>query len=366
MSANNANNSGETRSGDMNPTRRPSGERMAILVGLACLLLLPATSHAQQTGSQTITTGLPIGPSPDARNRTLSIDVTFPLPGGNGALMTVTIPVSDVPVTAGLPFPTPAQAAAASAAKAAAIAKAINDANLPGVMATVPATTVPQPYISGYMNRVVGRAIVRVPIYSNANMSQFTVSGVAQPTNLLTGMMQPAVRRTPGNNVTGELGDGYQPFLPATGGGGSMGGSMGMSFQGSYNGSGATNTATGMDVAGNQSVVEFGFIDNTGASPVDYIEGVAPTSGMTDADILGTLADEFNADYTPDGYTATYDSSDDSLSINQSLPPPDELYFGDSDTGTVFDADMESLPEPASATLGSVALVGLLARRRRE
>lgn len=111
--------------------------------------------------------------------------------------------------------------------------------------------------------------------------------------------------------------------------------------------------------------MQFGFIDFSGPTPVDYTEGLGPAPGMTDAEILGTLALWFNQDYSSDGFTASYDPTADSLSIDQTLPNTDWLYEGNSDTGMNFSSEMDFVPEPTSALLISATLVGSLVRRRR-
>ena len=88
--------------------------------------------------------------------------------------------------------------------------------------------------------------------------------------------------------------------------------------QATFTGLGALSQLTsGIDPSGYQSVIGFGFIDETGATPVDYIAAIDPTSGMTDAQVLTDLEDLFDEDYSADGYTATYDALTDTLSIDQ-------------------------------------------------
>jgi hypothetical protein len=340
---------------------RRTGTSIGICLGLALLLPIPAASPVE-ADMQTFTAGIPNGPSPNASGNYLMIVINY---RQNGVLKMQTVKVT-VPAAEGLPFPTPAQAAAASAAKANAIANAVNQANIPGVTASVPAATVQRPYPTGAMAEYQpGRVppVITNYIYGQYAATQFTISGVSPPTNP-NGTPGSPVQRAPGNNVTGELGDGTQAPVA---GGNPPPPPPPPPFNGSFKGgSGATpQSATGLDVAGNPSVIEFGFIDNSGPSPVDYIEGIQPTVGEDDADILGSLADLFNNDYSADGYTATYDPTDDSLSLDQSLPGEDELYEGDSDTGSYFYSEMDLLPEPASAASLLAAAAGAMVRRRR-
>jgi len=157
------------------------------------------------------------------------------------------------------------------------------------------------------------------------------------------------------NRVTGELGDTRQPIKES--------GAMAPTYQGGYGGSGATTVATGLDLNGRQSVVEFGFIDYSGPTPVNYVEGIGPASGQTD--VLGTLVDFFNLDYAAAGFTASYDPSTDMLKINQPLSATDMLFEGDSDTGTELAGQMTLLPEPSTFALFVAGTVAAGCRRRR-
>lgn len=192
----------------------------AVMAVVLVCLVMPARSWGQNgTGSQTFSTGLPIGPSPDAGGNLLKFDVSYT--DANGKVKTQTVSVPNVPACQGLPYPTPAQVAAASAAKAAAIAKAINDAKIPGVSATVPMATVGVPYtVSRVIRAGIGSAPTLCEVTRIAQASQVTVTGVTPSVNR-NGTPGEPVARTPGNNVTGEMGDGRQSFQqgnnPSTG-----------------------------------------------------------------------------------------------------------------------------------------------------
>ena len=130
----------------------------------------------------------------------------------------------------------------------------------------------------------------------------------------------------------------------------------------------ARNSSLGLDASGDcPSVVGFGFIDLTSATPVDYIAAFRPAAGLNDAQVLSSLAALFNADYSIDGFTGSYDSTTDTLSIDQLLPLGDVTWSADSDTGLFLDDSMNTspVPEPASLLLLSTGLVGLVAFRCR-
>lgn len=321
-------------------------------------------------GFEQIAAGMPTGPSPDAKGNLYGLRIFYF--DAIGGLTDSKITVPDIPVTAGLPNPTAAQVSAASAAKAAAIAKAINAAKLNGVTAAVDAKTIQggvyptgQTMKQNVINRfgqVIGQ--VDVPVFAPADFTSVTINGVRQailnPNTKQAKLGAAIYLDPPGNRVTGENGNGKFSFK-ATGGTGSM-------FQGTFNGTGSgTGLSTGLDASGFQSVVGFGFIDLTSSTPVDFIAAFDPPSGITDADVLGTLALLFNQDFASMGYTATYDPATDILSIDQPLPSVDMLWSADSDTGVGFDSSPNTVPEPATLGLLSTAMAvfGILARRRK-
>jgi hypothetical protein len=344
-------------------------------------LLLPSVAvsitNAAPTpmaGSQTIGTGMPTGPSPDAGGNLYTLAIYYFDP--NGTQKTATVTVKDIPVTAGLPTPTRAQVEAASLAKAQAIADAINAANiaiqpamLPGptgaeatyktMTAMVDAYTLLGMYPTGIVNqKLVKGVVVNVPVLAPASFFTVTVYGVSQK------VLQP---NTPGNptpkailgaaiyqtnGVTGEVGNLDFSFKQGSG--------PASMYQGTYNGSGANSgSSTGLDASGYDSVVGFGFIDETSATPVDYIAAFDPPPDLTDAQVLGDLAALFNEDYASDGYTATYDPEIDTLSIDQLLPAIDPVWSADSDTGLYFVASANSVSEPDSWLLMLLGFAGV-------
>jgi hypothetical protein len=351
--------------------RRSAGKRLAFCLGSAASLALTAAGWAAapqpMLGSTTFTPGLTTGPSPDKNNNLYSLDIYYF--DNTGTLAKATVKVPNIPVTAGQPNPTPAQVSAASAAKAQAIVAAINAANLNGVTAmtnnTVPGdkyptgNVVPQMVVDPRTGKMV---TINVPEYAAASLTPYTVAGVRQAvinpgTNQRLGQ---AIYRTPGNRVTGENGNQSSDFI--------QGGGIKSMYQGSLNGSGSNSglVSTGLDASGNQSIIGFGFVDEDTPTPTYYIASMAPPSGLADADVLADLSGLFDADYSADGYTATYNSSTDSLSIDQTLPPEDTLWDSDSDTGLDFTTQMISVPEPTSASLLAIGGAALLTRRRRK
>jgi hypothetical protein len=97
----------------------------------------------------------------------------------------------------------------------------------------------------------------------------------------------------------------------------------------------------------------------TSSTPVDYIAAFRPPAGLNDAQILIDLSALFNQDFASAGFTASYDSTTDTLSIDQLLPLVDVTWSADSDTGLFLDDSMNTLPEPDSLLLFGTGLLGL-------
>jgi hypothetical protein len=117
---------------------------------------------------------------------------------------------------------------------------------------------------------------------------------------------------------------------------------------------------------GDPSVIGFGFWDPTQADPTLFIAALTPTPGEDDAQALGSLATLFDTDFASDGYTATYDADTDTLSLDQTIPNQDLMWFSDSDTGLSFIGDDEVVaPEPPSLILVGVGLLLLAGGWRR-
>ena len=112
-----------------------------------------------------------------------------------------------------------------------------------------------------------------------------------------------------------------------------------------------TGFANASDQQGSPSVVGFGFIDYTSSTPVNYLVSMNPTLGMNDAQVLGQLATDFTSEFSGYGYTASYDSSTDTLSIDQELSDSQMLWDANSDPGLDLSTTLIDVPEPASLAL---------------
>jgi hypothetical protein len=108
---------------------------------------------------------------------------------------------------------------------------------------------------------------------------------------------------------------------------------------------GIATVSTGVDPYGDPSFVDFGLVGI-------YVASFTPSPGMTDEDVLSTLAMMLNQNKV----SATFDSSSDTLFLNGAIPDGTVLDWGSTDTGLEFTMSMEGLnpatvPEPSSGLL---------------
>lgn len=358
--------------------------RIRVLGTLLCVYvfcsgqLLRVAAQAPQ-GAELEVAGMPTGASPNAANQVYTLKIYYTDPTGKFTSTMVQVP--NIPVTAGLPMPTAAQVTAASKAKQMAVVAAINNALIPIMLVEVNGVkyftltavanmdTTAGKYPTG-MTKLVpnpgpfGPKMIPQAIFAPTQYYTYTVNGVTQkvtnPGNP-TPKYGPAIYRT--NNVTGEVGNGSGSFTP---GKAAKPGSS--AFQMTFGGMGAlAGLSTGLDASGDPSIVGFGFIDETGSTPVDYFAWFDPPAGMDDLQVLTDLTDMFNADYASDGYTAWYNIGTDTVTINQALPDVDLTWSADSDTGLFLQDGFNDVPEPGSLLLlgtGAAGLVTLLRRKR--
>ena len=92
----------------------------------------------------------------------------------------------------------------------------------------------------------------------------------------------------------------------------------------------SSGMAVGTDLSGAPSSVSFGLFDDQGQDatcapalpstslcPGDFIATVFPTPGETDAQVLGDLANLFDSLFSSDGLTATFDTFNNSVFLDQ-------------------------------------------------
>jgi hypothetical protein len=299
-------------------------------------MLSPAQAQLK-TGMSTYQITPPLGASTVADPMIWNI----PIPDPANANKTLVVPINVTNIAA---FnPATETAVQASARKAAAIQTAINAAiaagTLPGVTVNVKAAMVPG--VVGFTPR--GQPIIGlVP-----GMSFIQITGVTKAVTVA----KPDPTKEAGGGGNWQPGGGPPPPPPP--------------MKPSMSGLGASaGDSTGEDPEGNPSVVGFGFWDPTVTDPTLFIAALTPTPGEDDEEVMESLAALFNSDYAADGYTVTYDASDDTLALDQTIPNQDLMWFSDSDTGLAFSGDDTVVtPEPASLILLGTGLLLLASRR---
>lgn len=150
-------------------------------------------------------------------------------------------------------------------------------------------------------------------------------------------------------NPMGEGGDGVR-FQRGTPGSLGSRGAMGR-------GESSTTVATGFDLNGDPSLVEFGIKEN-------YIATLTPIPGMSDADILMQLKSMLDSN----NIHTTYDPLMFQLALDDPIPNGDTLAFGNTDPGLDFMVSFQGvyeIPEPACSGLVAAALIPFLTPRRR-
>ena len=158
---------------------------------------------------------------------------------------------------------------------------------------------------------------------------------------------------------------------PGAGSSGGVKASMGGTGQG-------TGFATGFDPLGNKSFVSFGLFESRALNancasafdfiaicPGAYIATYNPIFGQTDAQVFGALAGIFNSLFSSSGFTASYDASDDLLSIDQPINNYLALFSQNTDAGLEVDGVVAIIPEPQTVALLAAGLFGVALFRRR-
>ena len=155
-------------------------------------------------------------------------------------------------------------------------------------------------------------------------------------------------------NTTGETGnpgDGLQ--VKPDGGGGSSSGT-----KGAMGPAGRPGSATGLDAYGGSSLVQFGIEDQ-------YVAEVAPTSGMTEYDVLMALDALLDAN----GLPASFDPLTNQLILDGVMADGRTLAFGNTDPGLEFATSFapvgaQQVPEPTVLVMVGTGLAAAAACRR--
>ena len=292
-------------------------------------------------GTSTYQISPPLGAATPAAPMIWNIPIQDP--ANMAKALVVPIPVSNIPVF----NPVTETAVAASARKADAVKTAIDAAVAAGTLPVNVTTTVKQAMVPTIVRGAGGVPIrVMVPGYSWVQ-----ITGVTRAVSV-GNLKQPDPTKEAGGGANWQANPGAQ--TPST--------------RPSMNGSGSSSgLSSGLDPSGNQSMVGFGFWDPTVLNPTLFIDGVFPTSGENDGQVLTALASLFNSDFASAGFTATYNPLTDTLMLDQAIPGTDLMWFADTDTGLNLLGDNPPTPLPAALPLFATGLgaLGLLSWRRR-
>lgn len=280
----------------------------------------------------TFTPGVPVDSSPNRAGQQLAVQIQYDNGGMTPGRATTTIQV-------GAWNPNTETIFQAQNRKARAAAADITAANINGITAATAQRM-------GWLQSPVNGRWFWGPVLD------VTVSGMVIDRNNRTAIstVRDPTREGTGGNVRLQ-------------GGGGGGGSM---YRGSMNGTGS-GMSSGVDPLGDLSLFSFGFYSNDGQT-LD-VATLTGATGMTDSQILGALAVEFNSLYGQSGFTADFNSATDTLSFDQLLNAnQDTFYMGDTDTGIDFNLQLSTTGAPEPSTLlffgsGLLGIGGVLRRR---
>jgi hypothetical protein len=320
---------------------RGSAAARALGWGLACMLVASVARADYSTDL-----GYPSGSATPAS----PYNLFFPIPGNLAA--TVKVQVTNIDsisktVPAGQAA-TAAQMSAAAVAKANAVAAAVNnsaDAKAKNITASVSPTLVPT-QIQQY-GAPAGTLIT-------VDLPQITYVCPQKP-----------YAYKEASAKLGEVGDAKPIIKPkdkggmiptpkySPGGGGTSIPDNGLDY-----------SASGVDGAGNPSFAGFGFYDSSLSNPTYYDVVTAVTAGETAYQVLQTLTSDFNTTYNSSGYSASFDTTNGTMTIDQPFDTDIEEYSMNNDTSLYF--DLAETPSPsATALLIPAAAMFALRRHRR-